>query len=460
MDITLMRRIFFTMRKRYIIDSSVLLYSPSAIYAFDDNVVFLPACVIKELGMRTHTNGELRANAMDAVKLLDSICEVPGEPTHLKNGGILEIIGSPDTSIFDLATEKQAIIVSRDPSVRLTARAMSLGAEPFKAELVSNDKKPYEGRCNLYVSGREVSFFAQNKILKLDPLKNYYATNTDNAIISEDYKLSPNEYVTLINNEQPDTGSMLGRFDGEQIVPLRFYNKEHPVFGVTARNVGQMFALDALMNPDAPLVILQGPAGTAKTFLSMAAALEQTISKNTYRKILITRPNAKMDTDVGYLKGDERAKVLPTLRGLLDNVENLIPQYPNNRRKDGMSCGSAIDNFLNDGTIDPQAMAYMRGRSICRQFMVVDEMQNSTINQVLSIITRVGEESKIVLLGDPNQIDNAYLDRNSNGLVYAAERMKDSHLCWQITFHERESTRSPLAREAIERLTPKGSVLF
>ena len=111
-----------------------------------------------------------------------------------------------------------------------------------------------------------------------------------------------------------------------------------------------------------------------------------------------------------------------------------------------------------DGVIDAQAMAYMRGRSICRQFMIVDEMQNSTVNQVLSIITRVGEESKIVLLGDPNQIDNPYLDRISNGLVYAAERMRDSPLCWQITFNERESTRSPLAREAIERLTPKGSL--
>lgn len=335
---------------------------------------------------------------------------------------------------------------------------MSLGAEPFKAELVSVDKRPYEGRCNLYVSRQEISIFAQQKVLKLDPNKEYYATDTDNFVISEDYQLSPNEYVTLINSERPDAGSMLGRFDGEQIVPLRFYSKEHPVFGVTARNAGQMFALDALMNPDAPLVILQGPAGTAKTFLSMAAALEQTISKNTYRKILITRPNAKMDADVGYLKGDERQKVLPTLRGLLDNMENLVRRDDRDKKKDGINCGSSIDHFLSNGTIDPQAMAYMRGRSICKQYMIVDEMQNSTINQVLSIITRVGEESKIVLLGDPNQIDNPYLDRGSNGLVYAAERMKDSRLCWQITFHERESTRSPLAREAIERLTPKGSI--
>lgn len=445
------------MQKRYIIDSSVLLYSPSAIYAFDDNMVFLPACVIRELGEQVRTSGELRANAMDAIKLLDSICKVPGEPIHLKNGGIMEITGKPDDTIFDLASERRAVIVSRDPAIRLAARSMSLGAEPFKAELVSDDKRLYEGRCNLYVSGQEIAAFAKNKSLLLDPHKEYYATNTDNAVISEDYELSPNEYVTLINSESPVEGSMLGRFDGEQIVPLRFYSKEHPVFGVTARNAGQMFALDALMNPNAPLVILQGPAGTAKTFLSMAAALEQTISKDTYRKILITRPNTKMDADVGYLKGDERQKVLPTLRGLLDNMETLMSQDTRDRKKEIRNCGSNIDYYLDNGTIDPQAMAYMRGRSICKQFMIVDEMQNSTINQVLSIITRVGEESKIVLLGDPNQIDSPYLDRSSNGLVYAAERMKDSKLCWQISFHQRESTRSPLAREAIARLTPKGS---
>ena len=445
------------MHKRFILDSSVLLYAPTAIYAFDDNEVFLPASVIKELGERTKTSGELRANAMEAVKLLDSICDVPGEAVHLKNGGILEIAGRLDDSIYDVAAERNAVIVSRDPAVRLTARSMSLGAEPFKAERLSVDKKPYEGRCNLFVSGKEIAAFAQNKILKLDPTKEYYATDTDNVVISEDYHLSPNEYVTLINSERPDAGTMLGRFNGEEIEPLRFYHRDHPVFGVSARNAGQMFALDALMNPSAPLVILQGPAGTAKTFLSMAAALEQTYSQNVYRKILITRPNAKMDADVGFLKGDERQKVLPTLRGLLDNMENLMQQDPKDRKKDGINCESPADTLLANGVIDAQAMAYMRGRSICRQFMIVDEMQNSTQTQALSVITRIGEQSKIVLLGDPDQIDSPYLDRRNNGLVYAAEGMKGSPHCFQLTFMEKESTRSPLAKDALSRLRPKGT---
>lgn len=444
------------MRKQYILDSSVLLSAPSAIYAFEDNNVLIPISVIEEISEKTKTGGELRTNAMEALKLLDSVCQSPGEASHLRTGGLLRIIGSHDDSIYALAKKESAVIVSRDAAVRLTARSISLNAEPFKAEQLASNCRPYEGRCNLYVSGEEMSKFAREKVLVLDKNRDYFATDTDERVISEKYSLSPNEYITLVNCERPDSGTMLGRFDGKRIVPLLFYDKKHPVFGVTARNAAQMFALDALMNPDAPLVILQGPAGTAKTFLSMAAALEQTYSGDRYSRILITRPNAKMDADVGFLKGDERQKVMPTLRGLLDNVNNLMPPDEHSRKKDGCSCGTPMDTLLESGVLEPQAMAYMRGRSICRQFIIVDEMQNSTINQVLSIITRVGEQSKIVLLGDPNQIDNPYLDFSSNGLVYAAERMRESPLCWQLTFSERESTRSALAREAIERLTPKG----
>lgn len=443
------------MRKRYLLDSSVLLSAPSAIYAFEDNDVLIPVSAISEIGERAKTCGEFRTNAMEALKLLDSLCTIPDEPVQMHTGGLLRIAGTQDDAIYHLAKKESAIIVSRDAEVRLIARSLSINAEPFKAEQLASNCHPYEGRCNLFVSGRELSDFANNKMLFLDRSKDYCATDTDNQIISTNYSLSPNEYVTLVNADRPDSGTMLGRFDGEKIVPLLFYSKSHPVFGVTARNAAQMFALDALMNPAAPLVILQGPAGTAKTFLSMASALEQTCSNTQYRRILITRPNAKMDADVGYLKGDEREKVMPTLRGLMDNLNNLMLSDEQSRKKEGVVGGLSVDTLLEKGIIEPQAMAYMRGRSICKQFIIVDEMQNSTINQVLSLITRVGEDSKIVLLGDPHQIDNPYLDFGSNGLVYAAEHMRDSSLCWQITFNERESTRSALAREAIERLTPK-----
>ena len=435
------------MHKRFVVDSSVFLYSPYAMFAFEENQVIIPMCVVREMAEKAKGTGEARANAVEFNKLLERLYQVPGEPVLLDNDGSLEIVDDFHKDIYAVAEMKEAIIVSRDASVRLEARIRGLRAEPFKAEQLTSGTRPYEGRCNLYVSAAEMAQFATSKELILDRDKTYYATNTEGEVLSEDHHLTVNEYVTLINSSQPNAGTLLGRYDGKKIVPLYFYLQNAPVYGVTARNAAQMFALDALMDPNAPLVILQGPAGTA-------AGLHQTLETKLYRRILLTRPNAKMDADVGFLKGDEKDKVLPTLRGLLDNVENLMPSSEHG--KDGAAVGSVLDDLMASGIIEPQAMAYMRGRSICGQYMVVDEMQNSTVTQALSIITRIGENSKIVLLGDPNQIDNPYLDRASNGLVYAAERMKGSPFCWQLTFTEEESTRSPLARDAIQRMTPKG----
>jgi len=445
------------MAKDFLVDSSVFLFSPQALYAFDDNRVLIPVCVLQEMGEAARGHGESRANAVEFLQMLDTILDDRWKKGLLENGGVVEVCGSATEDIYRLAQRNDSIIVSRDPAVRVRARTFGVQAEPFKAEQVRAGAVPYSGRCVLYVSPHEMSLFAKNSELFLNREKTYYATDAEGCVLSDDYHLTCNEYVTLVNQDNPSAATLLGRFDGEKIVPLYFCRKDVPVYGVLARNAAQMFALDALMNPDAPLVILQGPAGTAKTFLSMAAALQQTLEENVYRRILVTRPNTKMDNDVGFLKGDEKDKVLPTLRGLLDNVDNLMPGA-DRCGKDGSDFSCPLDDLMERGIIDAQAMAYMRGRSITRQFMIVDEMQNSTPNQALSIITRIGEGSKIVLLGDPDQIDSPYLDRRSNGLVYAAEGMKGSAYCWQLTFTEKESTRSPLAKEALSRLRPKGAL--
>lgn len=220
----------------------------------------------------------------------------------------------------------------------------------------------------------------------------------------------PNEYIVLVNDTNP-TSTMIGRFDGHKIVPLnRAITDGQKTFGVTPRNVGQKFALDALLNPDIPLVVLRGPAGTAKSFLSMAAGLQMVMEDQKYKKCLLTRPNTKMDNDIGYLKGDEVDKIMPILRGLLDNIDNLLDiKQPKNMDHARDTQSSAVTYLMDTGIVEMQSLAYMRGRSIVGQYIVADEMQNSTPTQALSIITRAGEGTKIVICGDTEQIDTPFI---------------------------------------------------
>ena len=436
-------------KKRFLVDASVYLRAPYALQAFEENVVFLPDTVLSDMEKYTHQPGEFRANAIEFFQLLEKLIDKNGSEPEIGSGGKLVFINAKGKNIYQLSNEYNATIVSRDPAVRVQAKAHLLSAEGFKAETAPNEHLLYSGRCYLYISDKEMAEFASKKSLRLNPNIPYMAVDETGTMISDDYHLTLNEYIVLLNSSHPESGSQLGRFNGQTIEPL-IYTKQTPVFGVTARNVGQMFALDALLDPNTPLVMLLGPAGTGKSFLAMAMALQKTLEEERYKHILVSRPNTKMDNDIGYLKGDESEKVLPVLRGLMDNIDNLISG------KKTIPGASPVDYLMETGVLKPQAMAYMRGRSIMDQFIIMDEMQNATPIQALSIVTRIGEGSKLVLMGDPDQIDNPYLDRQSNGLVYAAERMRGSPYCRQVTFLEKESTRSPLAKDALSRLRPKG----
>lgn len=481
-------------QKLYVIDSTVLRYSPHALLAFDDNIVLLHEAVVRDMQQLISSgSSEERGNARQFGALLEELMQGGSseetQPTetgekyrtyHLPNHGQLMFFFCSERfqnepsykqlfhAMKGLRVPKMSeasvpILVSRDHYIRSLAISKGLLAEEFKSDSIPDRDTGYEGRCQLYVSTDEMMLFHEEGALFVDKDAPHFVVRSNGAVLPATYQLNVNEYVTLVSSSNPGAGTLLGRFDGEKIVPLRGYpNGAGPVYGISPRNVGQRFALDALLSPAdvAPLVILKGPAGTAKTFLSMAAALAQTIDnyggENKYRKILLTRPNTKMDDDIGYLKGDEVQKVMPTLRGLTDNIDNLMP-FQNKGSGKAKTEFSALDSLLSQGIVDAQAMAYMRGRSVCNQFIIVDEAQNATITQILSLITRVGEGSKIVILGDPDQIDHPYLDKKNNGLVYAAERMVGSPLCWQVTFDESECARSPLAGEAIARLTPKGA---
>ena len=248
---------------------------------------------------------------------------------------------------------------------------------------------------------------------------------------------------------------MLGRFREGKVTALRFGGVRP--FGVKPRSVGQQFLQEALLLPveEAPLAIIQGPAGTAKTFYALAAGLEQVleVEERRYRKILVCRPNAQFDADIGFLPGSEQEKISPLMRPIVDNLEILLDLEGKKKdRRSEEELRGRIDYLFDTGIITAEAMNFMRGRSITDTWLIIDEAQNLTPRQVKGIITRVGKGTKVVLLGDPAQIDHPLLDTRSNGLTYASARMKGSPLCVQLTMLPDECERSSLALDAAMRM--------
>ena len=248
---------------------------------------------------------------------------------------------------------------------------------------------------------------------------------------------------------------MLGRLRAGTVAPLRFSGARP--FGVKPRSVGQQFMQEALLlsAEEAPLVIVQGPAGTAKTFYALAAGLEQVLEaeERPYRKILVCRPNAQFDADIGFLPGSEQEKISPLMRPIVDNLEILLDLEGKKKdRRSEEELRGRIDYLFDTGVIAAEAMNFMRGRSITDTWLIIDEAQNLTPRQVKGIITRVGKGTKVVLLGDPAQIDHPLLDERSNGLSYAADRMRGSPLCVQLTMLPDECERSALALDAAVRM--------
>lgn len=250
---------------------------------------------------------------------------------------------------------------------------------------------------------------------------------------------------------------MLGRVENGRIVPLTF--KKSKPYGVSPKNAGQYFLQEALMQTaeKAPLVIVKGMAGTAKTFYTLAVGLEKVLNNPTgeYRRILISRPNAQFDADIGFLPGDEQEKISPLMRPVIDNLEQLIDSNEERRYEDERELKGKVEEIFDRGLIQAEALNFIRGRSIVKTYLIIDEAQNMTPGQVKGIITRAGAGTKIVLLGDPCQIDRPFLDERTNGLSYASERMKGSPLCWQITMTADECERSALAADAVKRLLPR-----
>ena len=456
------------MVKTYVIDTNVLIQAPYAMQCFEENQVVLPLVVLEELDGLKKADGERGANARRAIRFLEKLRGrgdlLQGVP--LDNGGFLRVeancvdVELPESLPEDKADNRilkvcrgigqegtPAVLVTKDLVLRIKAQIMGLEAQDFSTEQVIPEEEQYCGRIQCYVPEERFKEFKKKGVL----CSELYLSDEEGGRSCPE--LTENEFV-ILKADQSLKKTHLGRVKGTKVVPLE-YQKSEP-YGISPRNAGQYFLQEALMQPakDAPLVIVKGMAGTAKTFYSLAVGLEKIVNNPTkeYRRILICRPNAQFDSDIGFLPGDEQEKISPLMRPILDNLEQLIDSNEQERYRDERELQGKIEEIFNRGVIQTEAMNFIRGRSFVNTYLIIDEAQNMTPNQVKGIITRAGKGTKIILLGDPNQIDKPFLDERTNGLSYASEYMKGSPLCWQITMRAEECERSDLAMDAIRRL--------
>lgn len=433
------------MKKTFLLDSGILLANPQAIFSFDEHDIAIPYATISQLVDKKKVPGETGANARESLRI---IAEQIG--STLPGGGKLSVIPSacyerlcgetPNIQAYFYLVENnrsgsEVILVTNNSAVKILARINDVYVEPFLTEQVAPPLEQYRGRRDIYLPPEMIPELMREKALPADGLP------------LEGSPLVENEFLIIHNSSSPSC-TVLGMFRDGAIHTLP---SNLSPYGITPRKVGQRFAIAALMAPveEIPLVILKGPAGTAKTFLSLAVGLELVINQNVYDRILVTRPNIKFDNDIGYLKGTEEEKIGPLIRPVIDNLELLC------RGGAPAECGNYVKFLFDQGKITAQAMAYMRGRSVANTYIIIDEAQNLSPLQAFGIISRVGIGSKVVLAGDPEQIDAPELDRRNNGLSYASEKMRGSKSCAQVTFDPEECVRSELALEAIKRMSAK-----
>lgn len=458
------------MIKTYVIDTNVLIQAPYALECFEDNNLVLPLVVLEELDGLKKSEGEKGVNARTAVRKLEGYRQKGDllQGVQLPGGGILRIEKNftqvelpsdlpddkPDNRILKVCKglsktdeENCVILVSKDIVLRLKAQILGLKAEDFEREQISDDDAQYTGRTEAYFPEDMVKEFKKKGIMVDDA---YQSDEGGNHIVP---RFHENEFV-ILKPDQSTKKTLLGRVSGNRIVPL-VYKKSKP-YGVSPRNVGQFFMQEALMSDAdvASLVIIQGMAGTAKTFYSLAVGMEKVYNNPTkeYRRIIVCRPNAQFDDDIGFLPGDEKEKIAPLMRPIIDNLEQILDSDDKNRYDNEEELSDKIEEVFKRDIIQTEALNFIRGRSIAQTYLIIDEAQNMTPNQVKGIITRAGHGTKIILLGDPHQIDKPFLDEKTNGLSYAAKCMKDSPLCWQITLSAEECERSVLAMDAVKRL--------
>jgi len=444
------------LRRTYVLDTNVLLYDPNALSVFEEHDLVLPIIVIEEIDRfkrdlnETGRNARLISRQLDALRAEGSFTD----GVELPKGGRLMVAlgldarplpqgfveGSNDNRILAIVLKlqealgkEQVIFVTRDVNMRLKADALGVLAEDYEHAHITLDEN-YGG-----VAERDVDPSLINEV------------HDNRGVTYEDENLIANQFVILRSTHDPKHTAMT-RFDSQKGRLQRVGRYREGVFGIRARNKEQRFALDLLLDPDIKLVTLNGIAGTGKTLLAMACGLHQVVqSSSGYRRIICSRPIFPLGRDLGFLPGDVSEKFNPWMKPIFDNLEFIISQqFQSLAEKVNSGHTPGYQGYLEDGLLEVEPLTYIRGRSLPGQYLVIDEAQNLTPHEVKTVITRAGEGTKVVLTGDPYQIDNPYVDATSNGLTYVVENFKNSHISGHVTL--RKGERSQLAELAAQLL--------
>ena len=438
------------MEKIFVLDTNVLLHDTQAILRFQDNHVILPLAVIEELDRFKKQQDVIGQAARQVSRFLDQLRQQGKltEGIHLENGGSLTVRPCPqnlelpqelaghlaDNVILAIALEEQSrsnaqvIIVSKDINLRIKADVLGLLAEDYATDKV-NVERIYHEAVQVFATSQEMNALFAEGCLSLEE-ESFYANQT----------------VTLVDRAQPShTALAVADSKGEKLLPLKKISTKTGISRIQPRNREQQFALQLLLQPEISLLTLIGQAGTGKTLLAIAAGLHQVADLKLYQRLLVSRPIVAMGNELGYLPGELSEKLNPWMQPIYDNFD-LIFGTQDPPKKNQAAWQRGHEELLEMGLLQIEPLTYIRGRSIPRQFLVVDEAQNLTPHEIKTILTRAGEGTKIVLTGDPEQIDNPYVDAASNGLTYVAERFKGEAIAAHVTLLKGE--RSLLSERA------------
>ena len=466
-------------KKIYVLDTNVLLFDSNAILGFGQHDIVIPIVVIEELDRFKKDLNDLGRNARSFSRLVDALRREGSlaEGVHLPQGGLLRVrlpqsedatLGGLDERLADNRILQAALflhkehsdcivtLVTKDTNMRIKADALGIPAEDY-LQSSNHVESGFHGVDTIDVEEDVIaSIYASKKI----DVKEFTSEREDDLL------LFPNQFL-ILRSSQNSKQTALTRFivpdilvdqDGDNEVDVSLHRDKgfiqvvqqivDSVWGLKPRNREQLFALNLLLDPNVHCVTLTGMAGTGKTLLAIAAGLSMTMDKQLYRRLVVSRPIFPMGRDLGFLPGDVSEKLNPWMKPIFDNLEFLLGG--DGQSKGARNTGPLYQHLLDQRLLEVEPLTYIRGRSIPQQYLIVDEAQNLTPHEVKTVISRAGEGTKIVLTGDPNQIDNPYVDASSNGLSYVVERFANSPLAGHVQLLRGE--RSSLANLAARRL--------